>query len=70
MPPRRAGGQSLHPIYALTPWRVNPIGIEEVSDGCWRVWFSFVPLGWLDVRWPGRMHRHFRNQNLLPISSV
>jgi hypothetical protein len=48
----------------------EPIGIEEVADGCWRVWFSFVPLGWLDVRRPGRMHRHLRDQNLLPISSV
>jgi hypothetical protein len=34
------------------------------------VWFSFVPLGWLDVRRPGRMHRHLRDPNLLPISSV
>jgi len=29
-----------------------------------------VPLGWLDARRPGRMHRHFHNPNLLPISSV
>lgn len=48
----------------------EPIGLEEIADGCWRVWFSFVPLGWLDVHRPGRMHAHVSTHTLLPISPV
>lgn len=28
----------------------QPIGLEGVSDGLWRLWYSFHPIGWLDER--------------------
>jgi transposase InsO family protein len=28
----------------------KPIGLEGVSDGLWRLWYSFHPIGWLDER--------------------
>ena len=28
----------------------QPIGLEGVSDGVWRLWYSFHPIGWLDER--------------------
>jgi transposase InsO family protein len=28
----------------------QPIGLEGVTDGIWRIWYSFHPLGWLDER--------------------
>ena len=32
------------------------VGLEEIGEGLWRVWFSFYKLGWLDERrgrlWP------------------
>ena len=48
----------------------EPVGIEEITDGRWRVWFGPVELGWLDARRPDRMHRHVITPNLSPISPV
>ncbi len=42
-------------------WRVNKVfvgnalngervGLEEIGEGLWRIWFSFYELGWLDER--------------------
>jgi transposase InsO family protein len=28
----------------------EPIGLEGVADGLWRLWYSFHPIGWLDER--------------------
>jgi hypothetical protein len=28
----------------------QPIGLEGVADGLWRLWYSFHPIGWLDER--------------------
>jgi hypothetical protein len=28
----------------------QPIGLEGVADGVWRLWYSFYPIGWLDER--------------------
>lgn len=48
----------------------QPVGLEEVADGHWRIWFGAVELGWLDARRPGCMHRDVIPQKVLPISSV
>jgi transposase InsO family protein len=48
----------------------EPIGLEEIADGRWRVWFGPVELGWLDARRPQRLHAHVITQNLSPISPV
>lgn len=48
----------------------EPVGIQEIAQGRWRVWFGFVELGWLDARRPERLHRHVITENLLPISPV
>jgi len=45
----------------------QPVGLEAVADGAWRVWFGAVELGWLDARRPERMHPI--PKRLLPISS-
>ena len=26
------------------------VGLEQIGEGLWRVWFSFYELGWLDER--------------------
>jgi hypothetical protein len=28
----------------------QPIGLEGVAEGLWRLWYSFHPIGWLDER--------------------
>jgi putative transposase len=48
----------------------EPIGLEEVADGCWRVWFGPVALGSLDARHPWRLQAHVLNPKLSPISPV
>jgi putative transposase len=48
----------------------EPIGLEEVADGCWRVWFGPVALGGLDARHPWRLQAHVLNPKLSPISPV
>lgn len=48
----------------------EPVGLEEIADGCWRVWFGPVPLGWLDARRPERLQTHVSTPKLLPIRSV
>jgi len=45
----------------------EPVGVEEVADGQWQLWFGPVKLGWIDARRPGSMQRTPR---VLPISSV
>lgn len=44
------------------------VGMEEITDGRWRVWFGAVPLGWLDVRRPERLE--VATRHVLPISPV
>ena len=34
----------------------EPVGVEEIADGRWRVWFGPVELGWLDAHRPERLH--------------
>jgi putative transposase len=46
----------------------EPVGLEEIAEGCWRVWFGSVALGWLDARRPERLHAHI--PELSPISPV
>jgi transposase InsO family protein len=48
----------------------EPVGVEEIGDGVWRVWFGPVELGYLDARRPARLHRPAVNHNVLPISPV
>ena len=44
----------------------EPVGVEEIADGRWRVWFGPMPLGWLDARRPGRLHARDITQNCHP----
>lgn len=46
----------------------EPVGLEEIADGCWRVWFGPVELGCLDARRSERLHSRFVTQDLSPIS--
>ena len=48
----------------------EPVGLEEIADGRWRVWFGPVELGCLDARRPERLHTRVITQNLSPISPV
>jgi len=48
----------------------EPVGLEEITDGRWRVWFGPIELGWLDARRPERLHSHVSTPRLLPISLV
>jgi putative transposase len=48
----------------------EPVGIEEVAGGRWRVWFGPVQLGWLDARRPARLQRQIVTPHVLPISPV
>jgi putative transposase len=46
------------------------LGLEEFADGCWRVSFGPVELGWLDARRPQRLHSQDTAPTLSPISPV
>ena len=46
----------------------EPVGLEEIADGRWRVWFGPVELGCLDARRPERLHSPVVTQDLSPIS--
>lgn len=46
------------------------VGLEEIADGCWCVWFGPIELGWLDARRPERLHPRTTKPTLSPISSV
>lgn len=46
------------------------LGLEEIADGCWRVNFGPVELGWLDARRPQRLQPLDTAPTLSPISPV
>jgi putative transposase len=46
------------------------VGVEEITDGHWRVRFGPIELGWLDARRPERLHPHNSAPNLSPIIPV
>lgn len=46
------------------------VGLEEITDGHWRVCFGPIELGWLDARRPHRLHPHNAAPNLSPIIPV
>jgi putative transposase len=53
----------------------EPVGLQEVAEDCWRLWFGPVPLGWLDSRRhprrePSARRRHFSTPKLLPMCPV
>lgn len=52
----------------------EPVGLQEVAEDCWRLWFGPVPLGWLDARQPQRgpsaRRRRFSTLKLLPMCPV
>jgi hypothetical protein len=58
--------------FGTTPWYVSAcvagqvVGLEPVAEGCWRVFFGWIPLGLLDPRrFEERRERQF--SRLLPI---
>ncbi len=46
------------------------VGVEEITDGHWRVRFGPIELGWLDARRPERLHPHNSAPILSPIIPV
>jgi hypothetical protein len=36
-------------VFVAHPLQGEPVGLEPIADGCWRVWFSFYEIGILDA---------------------